>query len=148
MEALPWTVRVTVSLPTNVPALGLKRTARESDWAGGEDSRLDEQASRTRTSTAWRARRVHVLLALDIRAIQFPGGSLEHWSGNGAKIGRPARLERAPLANEPRAQRLSTWMYQEDGVPGTLSPGTDEAPRRVIVYSDACTRSEALGTIR
>ena len=24
------------------------------DWAGGEDSRLDEPASRTRTSTAWR----------------------------------------------------------------------------------------------
>src|SRR5688572_15294356 len=83
MEAMPWTLRVTVSLPTKVPVLGLKRTARESDWAGGEDSRLDEQASRTTTSTAWRARRVHVLLALDIRAIQFPRGSLEHNSGNG-----------------------------------------------------------------
>ena len=72
MSALAWTLRVTVSLPTNVPALGLKRTVRVFAWAGGEDSRLDEHASRTRTSTAWRARRVHVLLALDIRAIQSP----------------------------------------------------------------------------
>ena len=68
MEALPWTLRVTVSLPTKVPALGLKSTAREFAWAGGEDSRLDEHASRTRTSTTWRARRVRVLLALDISA--------------------------------------------------------------------------------
>jgi hypothetical protein len=74
MSALDRTLRVTVSLLTKVPARGLKRTVRSLDWAGGDDSRLDEQASRTTTSTAWRARRVHVLLALDIRAIQFPGG--------------------------------------------------------------------------
>src|SRR5688572_21605591 len=97
MEALPWTLRVTVSLPTNVPALGLKATVRESDWAaptspkrvgakaepappkrvgakaGGDDSRLDEHVTRARTSTAWRARRLHALLAHDIRAIQSPG---------------------------------------------------------------------------
>src|SRR5688572_14080972 len=109
MEALPWTLRVTVSLPTNVPALGLKATVRESDWAaptspkrvgakaepappkrvgakaepappkrvgakaGGDDSRLDEHVTRARTSTAWRARRLHALLAHDIRAIQSRG---------------------------------------------------------------------------
>jgi hypothetical protein len=91
MEALPWTLRVTVSLPTKVPALGLKATVREFDWAGGEDSRLDEHATRRRTSTAWRARRVHALLALDIRAIQFHG-SLKHRSGNRTKSRRCRRL--------------------------------------------------------
>src|SRR5688572_10149780 len=98
MEALPWTLRVTVSLPTKVPALGLKATVSDPDWAepaspkresakaepaspkresakaGGEDSRLDEHATRKRTSTAWRARRVRAFRALDIRAIQFPRG--------------------------------------------------------------------------
>src|SRR5688572_17013996 len=85
MEALPWTLRVTVSLPTKVPALGLKATVSDPDWAepaspkresakaGGEDARLDEHATRTRTSTACRARRVHALLALDIRAISSHG---------------------------------------------------------------------------
>jgi hypothetical protein len=78
MSALAWTLRVTVSLPTKVPAPGLKRTAREFAWAepgakaGGEDSRLVAHASRTKTSAAWCARSVHVLLALDIRAVQLP----------------------------------------------------------------------------
>jgi hypothetical protein len=43
MFALAWTLRVTVSLPTKVPAPGLKRTARELDCAGSEDSSRGEQ---------------------------------------------------------------------------------------------------------
>src|SRR5215207_10060443 len=84
MSARAGTLRVTVSLPTKVPALGLKTTVSELDCAGGDDQRGDEQVSRTRTSTAWRTRRVHVLLALDIRAIQ-PWGSVEHRPRNQAK---------------------------------------------------------------
>jgi hypothetical protein len=74
MSAPARTLRVTVSLPTKVPALGLKRIVWEFDRAGCEDSRLEKQASRTRTSAAWRAGGVHVLLALDIRAMRFPRG--------------------------------------------------------------------------
>ena len=51
MSALAWTLRVTVSLATKVPAPGLKRTARRFAWAAGEDPRLDAHASRTRPST-------------------------------------------------------------------------------------------------
>src|SRR5688572_18150319 len=71
MSALPWTLSVTLWVSTKVPALGLKRTASEFDWAGGEDSSPTEH--RTRRSTAWRARAVHDSVALDIRAIQVPG---------------------------------------------------------------------------
>jgi hypothetical protein len=70
MLAFAWTLRVTVWLPTNVPALGLKRTARESDWAGGDDCRRDEHTSRTRSS----ARRVPLVGAVGIRAIQCSRG--------------------------------------------------------------------------
>src|SRR5215216_4294388 len=69
MSALAWTLRVTVSVPTKVAALGVKRTVREFDWANAEDPRPDEQATSTRTSTAWRARRVSALLVRDIRAM-------------------------------------------------------------------------------
>ena len=47
-------------------------TIQDNFYKPVDDSRLDEPASRTTTSTAWRARRVHALTALDIRAIQFP----------------------------------------------------------------------------
>src|SRR5688572_22628593 len=70
MSAPAWTLRVTVSLPTNVPAPGLKRTARESDCAGGADWRRGGQVSTTSTSAVCRARRIHVLPALDIRVIR------------------------------------------------------------------------------
>ena len=37
MSALAWTLRVTVSRATKVPAPGVKRTVRGFDWAAGED---------------------------------------------------------------------------------------------------------------
>jgi hypothetical protein len=58
------------SLATKVPALGLNRTVRRSDWAGAEEAGFNEHASSARISTAWRVRSGHVLPATGIKGIQ------------------------------------------------------------------------------
>src|SRR5688572_11166942 len=101
MSAPAWVRRVTVSPPTNVPAPGLKRTVRESDWTSGEDPRLDEPASRPSSSTARRAPGVHVVLMLDIRAIQSQG-ECRAGSDTGARIGPTCDRPLRPTAGRDR----------------------------------------------
>ncbi len=98
MSALAWTLSVTVSLPTNVPAPGLKRTVKSFDCA---DARVAEKTNRTKTSSAWRAGWALVTRALDVTVVESEG----NWrSRRGATI--LVSIEARPLRCPQASSRL------------------------------------------